>query len=124
MSSWCRTACASGQSNQHICYLLIRKNHISTCYKRNSNILASLCSYADWVESYSVENPKDRFSSNMAHMEDILYPFAILSNPGMPQYATFSSVNIIKHQHFVVMQKRAYVDLQEHNSITKTGVWK
>ena len=54
-------------------------------------------------------------------MKDTLFLFAILSNPGMRQYATFSSVNKIKHQHFVVMQKRAYIDLQEHNSITKTG---
>ena len=39
-----RSACASVQSDQSLCYLLIGKYHIKTCYKRSFNILASLCS--------------------------------------------------------------------------------
>ena len=39
-----RPACASAQSDQHLCYSLFGKYHIKACYKRNFNFLASLCS--------------------------------------------------------------------------------
>ena len=35
---------ASAQTDQHLCYSLTGKYHISTCFMRNFNILASLCS--------------------------------------------------------------------------------
>ena len=36
-----RPACASAQTDQHLCYLIFGKCHISTCYKPNFNALAS-----------------------------------------------------------------------------------
>ena len=39
-----RPACASAQSDQCLCYALIGKYHIETCYERNLNFLVSLCS--------------------------------------------------------------------------------
>ena len=41
----CRPACASAQSDQHLCYSLIGKYNISTCIKQVFNFLASLCSW-------------------------------------------------------------------------------
>ena len=49
LSSWVceqqrrRPACASAQTDQRLCYSLIGKYHILTCYKRNFNFLDSLC---------------------------------------------------------------------------------
>ena len=37
-----------------------------TCYMQNYNILASLCSLADWLKSYLAINPEDRFSPDVA----------------------------------------------------------
>ena len=51
----------SAQSDQHLCYLLIRKNHILTCYKQIFYFLASLSSCGDWFKSRFVGNPVDRF---------------------------------------------------------------
>ena len=42
-------------------YLLNGKYNILTCFTHNFNILVSLCSCAEWSESYSVANPRDRF---------------------------------------------------------------
>ena len=39
-----RPACASAQTDQYLCYSLFVKYYISTCFKRNSNFLAILCS--------------------------------------------------------------------------------
>ena len=39
-----RPACASVQTGQRLCYTLTEKYHIYTCYERNFNFLASLCS--------------------------------------------------------------------------------
>ena len=39
-----RPACASTQSDQRLCYSLIGKYHIYTCYEQNFSFLASLCS--------------------------------------------------------------------------------
>ena len=47
------------------------KYHISTCFKRNFNLIASLCSWADWFMSRFVRNPKDRFCHDEAQI--ILY---------------------------------------------------
>ena len=44
-----RPSCTWGQCDQCLCYLLIGKNHIKTCYKRNFTLLASLCSWGDWL---------------------------------------------------------------------------
>ena len=64
-----RPACASAQSDQHLCYSLIGKYHIQTCCERNFNFLATLCSWAGWFESHFIGDPKDRFSSVTAHMD-------------------------------------------------------
>ena len=42
----------------------------SSYYAQNFNILASLCSGADWFESYFVGNPEDSFSHVKVHSRD------------------------------------------------------
>ena len=37
-------------------------------YMQNFDILASICSLADWFSSHLVVNPLDRFSLNEAHL--------------------------------------------------------
>ena len=37
-----RPACASAQSDQHLCYSLIGKYYLKTCYRRNFTFLACL----------------------------------------------------------------------------------
>ena len=63
----CRPACASTQSSQRICFSLIEKYHIQTCYKRNVNFLACLCSWAGWFEHDLVDTPM-RISYDEDHM--------------------------------------------------------
>ena len=62
-----RSAYASMQSDQHLC-LLPGWYNISSFYVRNFKPLGSFCGCAGWFESYMVENPEDRFSSDEAHM--------------------------------------------------------
>ena len=40
----------------------------SSFYIQNFKLLASFCSWADWFESYLVENPEDRFSRDGAQL--------------------------------------------------------
>ena len=40
--------------------------YIYTCSVQSFKILASFCSWADWFESYLVENPKETFSHDVA----------------------------------------------------------
>ena len=61
-----RPACASAQSDQRLCYSLNGMYNISTCYKRNFNFLASLCSWVGWFKSRYYDNPEDRFSRDEA----------------------------------------------------------
>ena len=63
-----RPVCASAQSDQHLCYALIRKNHILTCYEQNCISLASICSRGDWFKSRCVGNPKDRLCRVGTHL--------------------------------------------------------
>ena len=51
----CRLACASAQSDQHLCCSLLRQYDM---YTSSIKILASFCSWAGWFESYLVENPR------------------------------------------------------------------
>ena len=53
----CRPACTSVQSDQHLCYLLIGKYPIETCYKQNLNFPASFCSWAGWFGYELFGNP-------------------------------------------------------------------
>ena len=63
-----RPACASAQTDQRLCYSLCGKYNIQTCYMRNFNILASLCSWGYWFESRSVGNLEDRFCRDETHL--------------------------------------------------------
>ena len=47
-----RPACASAQSDQHLCYSHFGKHHFKACYKQNFNFVASPCSWAGWFESH------------------------------------------------------------------------
>ena len=51
--------------SQLLCYLPFGQYHILTCYKRNFNFLASLCSWGDWFESHFVRTPKTDFVASM-----------------------------------------------------------
>ena len=62
-----RSACASAQSDQHLCYLLLTYN-ICSFYMQKLKTLASLCCWAGRWESYLVGNPEDRFSHDVAHI--------------------------------------------------------
>ena len=53
-------ACASVLSCQSLCFSISGKH--SSQIEQNFNILASLCSWADRLESYLIRNSKDRFS--------------------------------------------------------------
>ena len=57
-SSWVNGLAA--RKPQRLCYSLIGKDDIKACFKRNFNLLASLCSWGDWFESHFVRNPEDR----------------------------------------------------------------
>ena len=50
----CRPACASVQSDQHLCYSLSGKLNSLTSCMRNFENLASPCSWAGWFEPYIV----------------------------------------------------------------------
>ena len=63
-----RPACAYAQSDERLCFSLIGKYHILTCYKLNSNFLVSLCSSGDWLASCFVAKPEDRFCREEAQM--------------------------------------------------------
>ena len=52
----CRSACASAQSDQHLCCSLLRQYDMYTCSIQSFKILASFCSWADWFESYLVKS--------------------------------------------------------------------
>ena len=63
----CRSACASAQSDQHLCCSLL--SIIPILAKSNISRLAGLCSWAGRFESYLVGNPEDRFSHDEAHIQ-------------------------------------------------------
>ena len=63
-----RLACASAQSDQHLCCSLPRQYNISSFYTRIFKPLARICGCAGRFESYLVENPKDRFSCDEAQL--------------------------------------------------------
>ena len=44
-------------------------HYLDSFYIQNFKPLASLCSWAGWFESYRIENPEDRFSCDVAHLE-------------------------------------------------------
>ena len=50
-----RSACASAQSDQHLCCSLLKAYDMYTCYIQSFKILASCCSWAGWFEPYLVK---------------------------------------------------------------------
>ena len=64
----CRSACASAQSDQHLCCSLPRYCNRSSFYMRNLKPPPSFCSCAGRFVSYLVGNPEDRFSHDEAHL--------------------------------------------------------
>ena len=63
------SACTSVQSDQRLCYSLLRLCNTSSFYIRNFKPLPSICGWTGWFESYLVGNSIDRFSHEEAHME-------------------------------------------------------
>ena len=74
-----RSACASAQTDQHLCFSLSGNYNSSTCNMQKFKILVSLCSWAGCFEPYLVANPEDRFSPEDACNSDLIYQF-ILEN--------------------------------------------
>ena len=71
-----RPACASTQSNQGLCRLLVGKYHIHTCYSWNFTFLSSLCSWAGWFGYELSETLKTGFlitRPNNAHITTYVY---------------------------------------------------
>ena len=64
----CRSACASAQSDQHLCCSLLGQYNISRFYNRNFKPLLSFCVGAGRFVSTLVGNPEDRFSRDEAHL--------------------------------------------------------
>ena len=62
-----KSACASAQSDQHLCCLLLRQYNTCSCYVLNLKTLASFCGCTGRFVSYLVANPEDRFSRDEAH---------------------------------------------------------
>ena len=62
----CRSACTSAQSDQRICYSLLRQYNICSFYMQNLKPLACLYNSASQFEPYLVANLEDRFSRNVA----------------------------------------------------------
>ena len=54
----CRSACASAQSDQRLCYSLVRQYNISRFYSRNFKTLASFCGCAGRFVSGLVGNSR------------------------------------------------------------------
>ena len=52
----CRSACASAQSDQHLCCSLLWQYDMYTCSIQCFKILANFCSWAGWFESDLFEN--------------------------------------------------------------------
>ena len=63
-----RSACASAQSDQRLCWSLPRYYNSSSFYSQNFKPLPSFYGCAGWFESYLVANPEDRFSHDEAHL--------------------------------------------------------
>ena len=62
-------------------------------YMQNLELLASLCSWADWFESYLVANPEDRFSRAEAHILMKKYGKLSLNGPGHMKMCLMPYVN-------------------------------
>ena len=65
---WHRSACASMQFDQRLCYSLPRLFNIASFYIRYFNPLASLCIWAGQFEFCLIEKPKDRLTHDKAHL--------------------------------------------------------
>ena len=70
-----RPAFATGQTDQHLCFLLIGRNHLSTCYKRNFNFLPYLGGLEHWFGYVLVGNPeycflatRPRYNTKLLHL--------------------------------------------------------
>ena len=82
-----RSACASVQSDQHLCCSLPREYNISSFYICNFMTLSSFLSWADRFESYLVKNLEDRFSRDEAQM-GVFQNFTLCSQMNCEQHVT------------------------------------
>ena len=70
-----RSACASAQSDQRLCYSLSGYYNSSSFYIQNFKCLPSVCGCAGRFESTLVANPEDRFSRDEAHIMLLVHLF-------------------------------------------------
>ena len=73
----CRSACASAQSDQRLCYSLLRQYNTSSFFIRNFKPVVSFCGCAGRFVSDLVTNPEDRFSRGEAHMVITKYMYLL-----------------------------------------------
>ena len=104
-----RSACASVQSDQHLCCSLPRQNNISSFYIGNFMNLV-----ADRFESYLVRNPKDRFSRDEAHVRQAKLRLWVVS------CCFFSPVLPFSPQVTIVYIKMSEVILKDSTTQIKT----
>ena len=71
-----RSACASAQSDQHLCYSLLRWCNTSSFHIQNFKPLAILCRWDGQFETYRDADPKDRFSHE-ANIYIYIYVFQV-----------------------------------------------
>ena len=69
---WPRSACASAQSDQCLCYSLLRWYNICSFYMQNLKPLASRYSWVGQFVSYQIWNPVVRVSHDKAHMSHVM----------------------------------------------------
>ena len=82
-----RSACASVQSDQRLCFSLPGYYNTSAYY--SFKILAGLCSRAGRFVSYQVGNPKDRFSLDEAQLSSSTHPICFSTAVCHHQALTF-----------------------------------
>ena len=63
-----RSAYASAQADQRLCYSLLRQDNTSSFYIQNFKPLASFYCCVGQFESYRVGNPEERFSRDEPHI--------------------------------------------------------
>ena len=104
----CRSACASAQSDQHLCCSLPKKYNICSFYICNFTNLGFFCSWTGWFELYLSQTPQNRFSRDEAHIryfDRFCSPDSVVRNSSLDFMLRFpgSSVFVLGTDHLIFM---------------------
>ena len=96
-----RSACASAQSDQHLCFaakivwdVFLLYPDISLLYLESFKILASLCSWVGWFESYLVKNHRRHileWCGSCVHT----YMFQVGVDPHFKEWGTTGLLSVV-----------------------------